>query len=240
MDKEISTHRRRMVFQLVAATVGLTAVWGGYKIYGFINGIRIYREKTKSEWVTVPPSFLTLVNNQKDVTKEGLKFFRINDEVMGGKSLSELSVNNKAGSLVFKGEINTNGGGFASCRTLGDDEPLGFTTDSINNALKVKAKGDGQCYKLTLHTADSWKMGTPSWSYDFVPSSSVENYTLPISDFIASKQGRPMKDTVIDPSHITGIGFSLSLYTADGKPNADFHDGPFQLEIESVIEEERK
>ena len=38
----------------------------------------------------------------------------VNDDVMGGESLGRLSF--EAGILVFEGEINTDGGGFASLR----------------------------------------------------------------------------------------------------------------------------
>merc|ERR1740124_752576 len=190
------------------------------------------------DWVAVPSSFLTTLNSRK---KKDLKFFHINDGVMGGKSSSELNVTS-SGYLIFSGTIITKGGGFASCRTLGDDQSLGFGGGeglSLEQlVLVVKAKGDGQLYKVTLHTADSWSMGIPVWSYDFLTSSVEETYTLPLSNFIASIQGRPVKNAVLDVSKITGIGFSLSLYTADGEPNPNFRDGPFQLDVKWIKEEE--
>ena len=83
----------------------------------FLQGIRMYREKTKSETVLVPSKqFLQIIDPSRQ-SQEDYKFFRINDEVMGGKSVSALSFTNGEG-LLFSGNINTNGGGFASCRTL--------------------------------------------------------------------------------------------------------------------------
>ena len=99
-----------------AIGVSLLAL-GGFRLHGFLQGIRMYREKTKSETVLVPSKqFLQIIDPSRQ-SQEDYKFFRINDEVMGGKSVSALSFTNGEG-LLFSGNINTNGGGFASCRTL--------------------------------------------------------------------------------------------------------------------------
>ena len=42
------------------------------------------------------------------------------------------------------------------------------------------------------------------------------------------------KGLTLDPTVITGLGFSLSLYSADGKPNPQFGPGPFSLQAHSV------
>jgi len=217
----------------VTSVVGLASIIGGVKLWTFLQSIRLYREGTKSEWIAVPPSFLTRVGGASNVSEQ-LRFFRINDEVMGGKSTSQLSLGEES-SLVFSGTINTNGGGFASCRTLGDEAPLGLS-GKMSSALLVDATGDGQLHKVTLHTADSWSMGTPSWSHDFVATKERSTHRLALSDFVAGRQGRPMKKAVLDGAQVTGIGFSLSLYTDDGKPNTNFGDGPFRLQVHSVRE----
>ena len=218
---------------VLSGAVGLAVAFGGYRLYGFLHGIKVYRDKTKSENLAAPPGLVRLL----DASKGGeLKFFRINDEVMGGKSISELSIGNGGSSLIFAGTINTNGGGFASCRTLGDEAPLGLSNGTTSTLL-VDATGDGFLHKLTLHTADSWQMGTPSWSADFLTERDVRaTHRLPLAEFIASKQGRPVRGATLDGSAVTGLGFGLSLYTADGKPNPHFGDGPFHLEVHSVKE----
>ena len=43
-----------------------------------------------------------------------------------------------------------------------------------------------------------------------------------------------MKGLTLDPTAITGLGFSLSLYSADGDPNPQFGPGPFSLQAHSV------
>lgn len=101
-----------------AIGVSLLAL-GGFRLHGFLQGIRLYREKTKSETVTVPAKQFLRLLDPSSGSRDEYQFFRINDEVMGGRSVSELSFSSGSGEgLLFKGEINTNGGGFASCRTL--------------------------------------------------------------------------------------------------------------------------
>ena len=65
-------------------------------------------------------------------------------------------------------------------------------------------------------------------------------HRLRLSDFIPSSQGRVVKGVTLDAAKVTGIGFSLSLYTADGKPNPKFGDGPFRLEVHGVREVEER
>ena len=84
------------------------------------------------------------------------------------------------------------GGGFCSCRTLGDDAPLGLP--AAMSALLVDATGDGQRHKLTLHTADSWAMSVPTWAADFIPGKRT-THRLPLASFVPSIRGRVLKVT---------------------------------------------
>ena len=160
-----------------------------------------------------------------------LQLFRINDGVMGGRSSSQLAVG-ASGDVVFTGTINTNGGGFASFRTLGDDSPLGLAPHCA--ALIVDATGDGQKYKFSLHTGDSWDMASPSWGHDFVAGARTQ-HILPLRAFSPTRRGNPLVAAPpLDPTAVTGLGFGLSLYSADGQPNEQFGDGPFRLTIHRV------
>jgi len=217
----------------VLAVLGL----GCLKAAHFLWKIQTYKKETKANNVEASAGFLALTTessgtqeNPSALCARSLTFFRINDEVMGGKSTSTLVIEDT--SLVFAGKINTNGGGFASCRTLGDDQPLGLPAET--SALLLDATGDGQRYKLVLHTADSWAMSVPSWSKDFVPGPRRTTHRLSLSGFVPSKQGRVQGLPPLDPATVTGFGFALSLYTADGQPNPDFGPGPFRLEVHSV------
>ena len=217
---------------LCVALLGLGCLKGIH----LFRHVQAYKAGTKAVNVTMPLGFLTLKSTSflaRDTPVGAqLTFFRINDEVMGGKSTSSLSV--RGSSLMFAGEINTNGGGFCSCRTLGDDAPLGLPATA--SALLVDATGDGQRHKLTLHTADSWSMSVPTWAQDFVPPVGRRTtHRLPLEGFVPTRQGRLVKSSPpLSPEEVTGLGFSLSLYTADGKPNPQFGSGPFSLEVHGV------
>ena len=111
-----------VVGALCAALLG----FGCFKAVRLVSQIKAYKEGTKAVNVTLPADFLALQGGFLGggaAIGRPLTFFRINDEVMGGKSTSSLAVSGR--TLEFSGEINTNGGGFCSCRTLGDDAPLG-------------------------------------------------------------------------------------------------------------------
>jgi hypothetical protein len=110
--------------------------------------------------------------------------------------------------------------------------------EGTRSALLVDATGDGQLHKVMLHTADSWQMSTPSWAHDFRAAKTRATYRLPLSAFVPSKQGRVVRGAKLNAAEVSGIGFSLSLYTADGKPNPFFGSGPFRLQIHGVREVE--
>merc|ERR1719401_2445311 len=122
---------------------------------------------------------------------------------MGGRSSAELRTS-AAGHLVFAGEIISRGGGFCSCRTLGDEAPLGFPPGAT--AVEVTATGDGRLYKVTLHTADSWSMSTPIWAHDFLslPAGRTNTKRLPLSDFLPTMRGAPLKGHTLSPEKVTG------------------------------------
>ena len=104
------------------------------------------------------------------------------------------------------------GGGFCSCRTLGDDAPLGLP--AAMSALLVDATGDGQRHKLTLHTADSWAMSVPTWAADFIPGKRT-THRLPLASFVPSIRGRVLK-----------VNLSLTLtLTRNPHPSPKPHQG---------------
>merc|ERR1712194_260110 len=111
--------------------------------------------------------------------------------------------------------------------------PLGLARGS-GAVLLVDAVGDNMLYKVSLHTADSWSMRVPRWGHDFMATKNRTTHRLYLDDFVASRQGA--KNAVLDGSKVTGIGFSLSLLTANNEPNMEFGDGPFRLEVYSVKE----
>ena len=93
---------------LCAALLG----FGCFKAVRLVSQIKAYKEGTKAVHVTTPADFLALqggILGRGAAIGRPLTFFRINDEVMGGKSTSSLAVDARGGGLEFAGEINTNG-----------------------------------------------------------------------------------------------------------------------------------
>ena len=91
---------------LCAALLG----FGCFKAVRLVSQIKAYKEGTKAVNVATPPDFLALQGGflgRGAAIGRPLTFFRINDEVMGGKSTSSLAV--RGGGLEFAGEINTDG-----------------------------------------------------------------------------------------------------------------------------------
>jgi hypothetical protein len=201
--------------------------WGGWRIKKFIDQIRQYREKAKAD---AKQASLPILGCESPRARE-LAWFVIDDQVMGGRSSSALEVSD--GKIDFSGNINTKGGGFCSCRTLGDESPLGLPAET--RAIEVTATTDSRQYKLTLMTGDSWSMQLPTWAHDFRGEAGVrQTWRLPLESFVPTKQGRPVKGVVLDPTLVTGMGFSLSLYDMEGRSNSHFGDGPFKLSVEGI------
>ena len=95
-----------VVGALCAALLG----FGCFKAVRLVSQIKAYKEGTKAVNVTLPADFLALQGGLLGggaAIGRPLTFFRINDEVMGGKSTSSLAVSGR--TLEFSGEINTNG-----------------------------------------------------------------------------------------------------------------------------------
>ena len=67
----------------------------------------------------------------------------VNDDVMGGRSVSDFELTESV--LRFFGQTNTNGGGFASLRTAWMDFRLGSF-----ECLVLKARTDGRTYTVLL------------------------------------------------------------------------------------------
>jgi len=224
-------HAMPGVITCACAAAGAALALGAWKITGFVRRVRDYRESAKGAALAAPAGFC--IEGATAARANDLQWFVIDDQVMGGRSSSALTMG-ATGEIEFAGVINTNGGGFSSCRTLGDDEPLGFPADTSH--IEVTAIGDGRQYKLTLHTADSWSMSTPSWAHDFhtLPAGQERTWRLPLTSFVPLRQGKPVKGAVLDAKAITGVGINLSLYNMHGKSNSHFGDGPFRIILKKL------
>lgn len=154
-----------------------------------------------------------------------LQWYVLNDTVMGGRSSSSIGV--EPAGLVFRGNINTRGGGFASARSTGGalDQVLDGAT-----ALKVRCRGDGKRYMITLRTGSDESL---AYCHDVLAQGDVE-VVLPFDAFIASWRGQPRRAAPLRGSDIQSVGVLLSLRSMDGSPNREFGDGPFEFFLRDV------
>jgi hypothetical protein len=157
----------------------------------------------------------------------GHRFVVVNDNIMGGRSTSQVEAVGDA--LRFTGRINTNGGGFASCRSEAR-VPAGA------KHVKLRVRGDGKLYKFTLRDG----LGGPTFQHDFLTaaaSGDYEEFILPFSAFLPSFMGRkPAYSVPFDSAQMAQAGFMLSLKTSRGEPNPAFGEGefPFALVVEEM------
>ena len=162
---------------------------------------------------------------------------RVDDVVMGGRSSSALRAD-RGGAVIFSGQINTSGGGFASWR--GRSRSGGALLSADTTALRVRLKGDGKCYKLTLGSGGGGPFSTaPTWQADVQTSDkSTTEVEIPLKDFVPSMRGQPVRGHVLRPAEMLEVGLMLSLYKAGGQknPESTFGSGifPFEARLEAV------
>ena len=162
---------------------------------------------------------------------------RVDDVVMGGRSSSALRAD-RGGAVKFSGQINTNGGGFASWR--GRSRSGGPILSADTTALRVRLKGDGKCYKLTLGSGGGGPFSTaPTWQADVqTTDKSTTEVEIPLKDFVPSMRGQPVRGHLLRPAEMLEVGLMLSLYKAGGQknPESTFGNGifPFEAKLEAI------
>jgi hypothetical protein len=197
-----------------------------------------------------------------DLFGSNLKWFRLDDGVMGGKSETTHKIMNDDdddddGKLLdFTGTINTDGGGFCSIRaSLSDDDDnsnCGFSPNAIG--MKLKIIGDGKTYKFIMSNGNTGGGGlfsrSPSWQCD-IPTRDdniEQDIYIPFTKLHPAFGGRSsnkpspkeMSLYKFDVTTIREIGLMLSLRLSDGSPNPKetFGEGmfPFSLKVSSIKE----
>lgn len=179
-----------------------------------------------------------------------LKWFRLDDGVMGGQSETVLTAKDDK-VLHFHGTINTNGGGFTSIRAK---IPEGLLTKETTG-LNIRYRGDGKTYKVLL--SDGNRGGpfarTPTWQADLstknrdgAESGTWDEVTIPFTNLQPAFGGGPKsqpteeekKQYSFNPLEMKELGFMLSLRLSDGSPNPPetFGTGifPFSLKVQSL------
>ena len=125
----------------------------------------------------------------------------VNDDVMGGRSSSNFTINDK-GFGEFSGIVSLeNNGGFSSLRHK-------FQPLKVNegNKISIKIKGDGKNYQLRIKD----KSGNYySYISTFKTSGEWEKIRIPIKDMYPSFRGRKLNSPNFSHENIEEIVFLI-------------------------------
>ena len=152
-----------------------------------------------------------------DFSRGDVTWPHINDGVMGGVSMGEMSAGD--GYATFRGTVSfDNNGGFSSVRSQAVVHDL-----SAFEGLVLRVRGDGKRYGFRLKTDASFD-GVSYQVQIEPPGGEWTEISVPFIDFIPVYRGRVVRDhPQLDPSRIATFGLIISR-----------QDGPFRLDIESV------
>lgn len=139
----------------------------------------------------------------------------VNDDVMGGISISRFFLTN--GVASFQGTVSLeNNGGFASVRSMPADLNLAGC-----NAFLLRFLGDGRRYKFTARTTRAFD-GPIYQSAITTKKGEWTEHRLLFKDFVPTFRGRVLSgEPPLDPAKITSVGFMIS----------DNQNGSFQLDV---------
>ncbi|MFO8233023.1 MAG: CIA30 family protein [Longimonas sp.] len=139
-----------------------------------------------------------------------------NDGVMGGRSEGFVEV--AGGTLVFTGEVVTEGGGFSSVRAA-------LQTDiSSYDGIELRVRGGGRTFELDVDDGTESRGREVNRRGPVPTSNSWETVRVPFASLEASAHGEPVRVDPLDRSAVKSIG----VYIIDGQ------DGPFRLEVDWI------
>lgn len=136
-------------------------------------------------------------NLQSDINN----WYIINDVVMGGKSTSSFSINDK-GFAVFEGNVSLeNNGGFSSVR-------YNFKRKSISGLSKIvlKVKGDGKNYQFRIKSnSDDYY----SYVATFTTNGNWQEIEIPLNNMYPSFRGRKLNMPNFSEEYIEEVAFLI-------------------------------
>lgn len=148
-----------------------------------------------------------------DGGESDLQWRVVNDNVMGGRSSGGFRI--ESGRLRFTGVIDTNGGGFASVRSL----PRPFAFSTYTEGFQLRIQGDGRTYTFRAETSDA-----VSYWADFPAIETWQVVDVPFGSFRPRYRGRWLPGPALDRSKIVSLG----VIVADGQ------NGPFELTVDWI------
>ncbi|WP_371185936.1 CIA30 family protein [Thalassotalea maritima] len=145
------------------------------------------------------------------------RWYIINDDVMGGRSDSQITTTDN--SIIFSGTVSLeNDGGFASIRAA-----MQSPENSTN--VQIIMLGDGKTYQLRLRSNRLYD--GPAFVHEFKTiKGQWQTLIVDKNDFHLQYRGRKLTSTEqVDIGDIEQIGFLIS-----GK-----QEGEFSLQIKSIV-----
>ncbi|WP_267176483.1 CIA30 family protein [Marinicella marina] len=145
----------------------------------------------------------------------------VNDSVMGGRSDSEMAMQNDA--ALYTGKVSLeNNGGFASVRMIWPFE-LADTKDQPK-VVRLNVKGDGKSYQLRLRTNRGFDGAAYSYQFDTIKDQQQTIY-IPVDQFIPTFRGRVLRDMPkLKFSDVRQMGVLI----------ADYQTGDFAIELHYI------
>lgn len=152
--------------------------------------------------------------------KAGADWVIINDDVMGGRSVASVFLND--GSVVFEGKISLeNSGGFASWRS-----PVSELDLSEFRTVTIRYRTSERIFAFVLE--DNLTYYRPNYKHDLnADNSDWQEITMKLADFKASVLGRPTGASLTS-AQLKGMkrmGFILN----------DKQAGAFTLEVDYIL-----
>ncbi|MFO8099393.1 MAG: CIA30 family protein [Salinibacter sp.] len=139
-----------------------------------------------------------------------------NDGVMGGRSKGFVEV--AESTLVFTGEVVTEGGGFTSVRAASEADLSDY------DGIELRVRGGGRTFELDVSDGTRSRGREVSRRGPVPTGESWETVRVPFAALEESAHGEPVNVAPLDLSAVKSIG----IYIIDGT------DGPFRLEVDWI------
>jgi hypothetical protein len=139
-----------------------------------------------------------------------------NDGVMGGRSEGFVDIAN--GTLVFTGEVVTEGGGFSSVRAAQQVDLSDY------DGIALRVQGGGRTFEIDVDDGTRSRGREVNRRGPIPTSDSWTTVRIPFDALQTSAHGEPVTVDALDRASVQSIG----VYIIDGQ------DGPFRLEIDWI------
>lgn len=139
-----------------------------------------------------------------------------NDGVMGGRSEGFVEVAD--GTLVFTGEVVTEGGGFTSVRAASRADLSGY------DGIELRVRGGGRTFELDVDDGTRSRGREVSRRGPVPTRDAWTTVRVPFDSLEDTAYGEPVRVDPLDRSAVQSIG----IYIIDGQ------DGPFRLEVDWI------